>query len=152
MAQPCSDSFAVNVNGGEIPCQVRIPSDEKTHDLDVEDVLAGGTVDFEFTYAVGKPKRTVFASSYTKGSAGRASGTAPDLGTRSFSRQPDETADPRDVTNTATFSVDIPAYSAHEAALGDGTDTYNITLWMREANVRIGGTSPPPNLEPANPA
>lgn len=151
MAQPCSDAFSIDVRGGEFPCEITVDTDDKNHSFDVEDIPAGKTLTVGFSYKIGKPKRTVFASSYTKSAIGRTRGSAPDLGARSFSKQPDASLDPAQV-DFAEFSVGIPPYSDASDDLGTGIDAYTITLWMREPNVRIGGTSPPANLEPPNPA
>lgn len=118
--------------------------------IDLDDALPGVIRSIPFTYTVGKPKRTVFASSYEKTRMGGASGEPPDLGARSFSHQPWPNLGPDEVDD-AVFNVEIPAYSNEVDPIGTGTDTYDITLWLREANVRIGGNNPPPNLEPPNP-
>lgn len=152
MAQPCSSSFSISIVTAEVPCRMEIESDDQSHSIDVDDVLDGTTVTVDFVYEIGNPKRSVFASSYTKSRTGGTSGDPPDLGARSFSKTPDQSL-AADEEDDAQFSVVIPAYSGtEETNLGTGSDTYDITLWLREATVRIGGNNPPANLEPPNPA
>ena len=152
MGQPCSSAFSISVRGAEVPCRMEVDSDDQTHNFGVADVADGENVTVEFAYEIGSPKRSVFASSYTKSRTGGTSGSAPDLGVRSFSKTPDQSL-AADEEDTAEFTVAVPAYSGDPTTqLGTGTDNYNITLWLREATVRIGGQNPPANLEPPNPA
>lgn len=150
MGLPCSDFFSINVNGGDIDCTINMKSALENQSIDLEDALPGVIRAIPFTYSVGKPKRTVFASSYTKTRMGGASGVPPDLVSRRFNHQPWPNLEPKEVDD-AVFYVEIPSYSDEVDPIGTGTDTYDITLWLREANVRIGGDNPPDNLEPANP-
>lgn len=148
MAEPCSKRFSISIVAGEVRCVVIIQSTQLTHNISVDDLEQGRTLTILFSYNVGKPKRTVFASSYTKARSGFV-GTPPDLGVRGFSRQPDNSLDPEEV-DFAEFTVEIPPYEREEGAIGD--EVYTITIWLRGANERIlVDGNPPPNLEPANP-
>lgn len=150
MAEPCSKRFSISIVAGEKACVIIIQSTQLTHNISVDDIGEGRTLTILFSYNVGKPKRTVFASSYTKARSGAGFvGTPPDLGARSFSRQPDNSLDPEEVA-FAEFTVEIPPYEREEGAIGN--EVYTITIWLRGTNERIlVDGNPPPNLDPPNP-
>ena len=148
----CSGSFAINVIGGTYPCDLTIDSDDRIHNIAVADAADGDTVTVELMYKIGSPKRSVFASSYTSARTGGDSGSPPALGNRNFNKVPDTTL-AADEVDSATFTAQIPAYAGAETTnLAGGTDNYSVILYLREATERIGGDTPPANLDPANPA
>lgn len=146
----CSQTFTVQVTGADEPCTIEIDSDDRNKRYDVDEVSDGLNVEIDFTYTVGAPARSVFASSYTKSRSG-GSGTTPDLAGRTFSKTPDTSLGAQ-AEDRATLTVQLPAYGGTPTTeLSDGTDTYDVIIYLREATDRIGGDSPPSNLDPANP-
>ena len=96
----CLDDFTIQITGG-VPCALDVDSSNKIKQYDANELVSTNPnplaqsvneATIPFTYKVGAPEKTDFASIYTKSRENGISGQAPDLGGRTFNRpSPDQT-------------------------------------------------------------
>ena len=155
----CADQFAILIIGADVECTLTVTDDSKSFGIEkLIDATGDDPLTLSptivtavgFTYTVGSPARSVFASSWSSARSGAAGSPKP-LGGISFTdpASPDLSGASNEV-KTGEVTVGLPIYTQAEAdALGTGQENYTVTLYLRKSDEGIAGS--PSNLNPPNP-
>ena len=141
----CLDDFSITITG-VVPCSLDVSSAHKQLQYAASELVADRSENpltinvtatrVPFTYRVGAPEKTDFASIYTKTRVNGTSGVPPDMGYRSFDPPSPVLTGAANELKNAIFLVTLPSYTEDEVsgALGGGTDVYNLSVIIREAS------------------
>ncbi len=134
----CIDQFVITVVGGIVNCDLMIFTE---FDPPTYQAPTGQTANVivAFSYEIGAPPRTKFASEYTKVRTG-GTGTPPNVTGRTFDPPAPEQGQAPTETKNALFHCTVPIYDQAQAnQLGEtGVDTHTLKLIIAEAADIVG--------------
>lgn len=134
----CFDQFIITVVGGIVECDVTIDTsnfDPPTYSAPVESNI----VVVPFSYEIGAPPRTKFATEYIKSRTG-GTGTPPSIISRVFRDPAPEQGQAANSPVNNELRVTTPVYDQAQANMlgAGGFDTHSIKIIIAEASDIVG--------------